>query len=174
MFLPERFCAIHRPTKRPAYSKRKRKDVQILHPAVACLLKDWLAKKPDLAPDEILFPVSAKITGVERRTSKMMKLDLEAAREKWIEEADTEQEKKKREKSDFLKYRDSGGLYADFHANRHTFISNLTLAGVSPKLAQTLARHSDINLTMQVYTHIGKDEHTAAISALPAPPEIRP
>ena len=71
--------------------------------------------------------------------------------------------------SDFLKYCDSSGLFADFHANRHTFISNLTLAGVSPKLAQTLARHSDINLTMQVYTHIGKEERTATISALPAP-----
>ena len=133
-------------------------------------MKDWLATKPNLGDDEILFPVSAKITGVERKTAKMMKLDLEAARAKWINEAKTSQEKKKREKSDFLKHRDSRGLFADFHANRHTFISNLTLAGVSPKVAQTLARHSDINLTMQVYTHIGNDEQTAAISALPAPP----
>ena len=50
-------------------------------------------------------------------------------------------------------YKDHQGRYADLHANRHTFITNLARAGVSPKTAQTLARHSDIRLTMNVYTH---------------------
>jgi hypothetical protein len=34
-------------------------------------------------------------------------------------------------------------LYADFHSFRHVFITSLGKAGVSPKMAQTLARHSD-------------------------------
>jgi len=35
------------------------------------------------------------------------------------------------------------------------FIINLSKAGVSPKTDQTLARHSDINLTMNTYTMLG-------------------
>src|SRR5262249_50709344 len=46
-----------------------------------------------------------------------------------------------------------GLLYADFHALRHSFITLLERSGVSPKTAQELARHSDIRLTMQRYTH---------------------
>ena len=59
-------------------------------------------------------------------------------------------------------YQDEDGLFADFHANRHTFISNLGKAGVSPKVAQTLARHSDINLTMNVYTHVTPQDQREA------------
>ena len=108
-----------------------------------------------------------------RRTSKMMKLDLEQARKTWIEEAGkNKKERKRREESDFLQYQDENGMYADFHANRHTFISNLAKSGVSPKVAQTMARHSDINLTMNVYSHVEMDEQAAAISELPPPPKM--
>ena len=73
----------------------------------------------------------------------------------------------------FLEYQNDAGLFADFHSNRHTFISNLSKAGVSPKMAQELARHSDIRLTMQVYTHLELHDQAAAIESLPAPPEMR-
>ena len=73
--------------------------------------------------------------------------------------------------SDFLKYRDSQGRYADFHANRHTFITNLSRAGVSPKTAQMLARHSDIRLTLDIYTHTDLAEKVDAVHRLPAPPK---
>ncbi len=43
-------------------------------------------------------------------------------------------------------------------------------AGLSPKMAQTLARHSDIRLTLGVYTHVELHDQTAAIESLPAPP----
>jgi site-specific recombinase XerD len=46
----------------------------------------------------------------------------------------------------------------DFHALRHTFISNLARAGVHPRNAQALARHSTIDLTMNVYTHVAMDD----------------
>lgn len=72
--------------------------------------------------------------------------------------------------TEFLLYRNSAGRYADFHATRHTFISNLSRCGVRPMLAQSLARHSDINLTMQVYSHVELEDQNAAIAALPGPP----
>jgi len=83
-------------------------------------------------------------------------------------------ERKRREDSDFLAYQDENGLFADFHSNRHTFITNLSRAGVTPRTAQTLARHSDIRLTMGTYTHIGLHDQSTAIELLPPPPPLAP
>ena len=152
------------------YSKRKREDTQILHPEIACRLKNWLETKPNLGTDDLLFPVSRYVPGgKERKTHKMMQRDLETARNKWIDEAKTAGETNAREKSDFLKYRDDNGLFADFHANRHLFITSLERAKLSPKMAQTLARHSDVRLTLGIYTHIDLHDQRAAIESLPAP-----
>jgi len=104
----------------------------------------------------------------------MMRGDLKAARKKWIAAAKTPEEKAKREQSDFLKYQNDLGLFADFHSNRHTFITNLEHAGVTPRRAQSLARHCDIRLTMGVYTHIGLHDQKTAIELLPPPPELQP
>jgi integrase len=132
-----------------SYSKRRRNDVVPLHPAVVQRLIAWLdGKSQDLATDAPVFALKTK-TGGLRRTSKMMKLDLERAG---------------------IPYCDEDGLYADFHANRHTFISNLAKAGVSPKIAQSIARHSDVNLTLNVYSHVGISEQAAAIRSLAGPP----
>jgi hypothetical protein len=60
--------------------------------------------------------------------------------------------RKKAEQSSFICFVDSQGRNADLHALRENFITNLSKSGVSPKMAQSLARHSDINLTMNVYT----------------------
>ena len=155
-----------------AYSKRRRQDVVPLHPEVATRLQSWLAEKKDLPATQPVFDLKASGGGL-RRTSLMMKLDLERARDAWIEEAEkNKKERKRREESDYLQYQDESGLYADFHANRHTFISNLAKSGVSPKVAQTMARHSDINLTMNVYSHVNMEEQAAAIRELPAPPKL--
>lgn len=55
----------------------------------------------------------------------MMKADLDAARAAWIEEAKNDQkEKRKRSRSDFLKYSTDNG-YVDFHANQVLFIPSL-------------------------------------------------
>src|SRR5262249_5107210 len=114
-----------------AYSKRRRHDVVPLHAAVAERLRAWLAVQGPLGVDAPLFPLHCRGGGL-RRTSKMMRLDLERARVAWIAEAETPAERAKRGRSDFLTYRDEAGLYADFHSNRHTFISNLGKAGVAP------------------------------------------
>jgi integrase len=47
------------------------------------------------------------------------------------------------------------GLYADFHALRHSFITEVVKSGASVKECQTLARHSTPVLTLGKYTHIG-------------------
>jgi integrase/recombinase XerD len=156
------------------YSKRRREDTQVLHVALAKQLKAWLASKPHLMPDDVLFPVSGRVPGGnERKTHKMIQRDLAAARKRWIKEAATPSERAKREESDFLCYRNHAGLYADFHSCRHLFITNLERAGVRPKVAQTLARHSDIRLTLGIYTHVELHDQAAAIGALPAPPAVR-
>ncbi len=150
-----------------AYSKHRREDVLILHADVVAALKEWLAlQSPE--PDDILFHVSERTCGVDRRTSEMLMFDLKSARKLWINEAKTKKERKQREKSDFLMYKDSQDRYADFHSLRHTFVTNLANAeGVSPKTVQTLARHSDIRLTMNIYTHVDRDQQAAALEALP-------
>jgi integrase/recombinase XerD len=55
---------------------------------------------------------------------------------------------------------------ADFHALRHTFITNLVKAGVQPKDAKELARHSTSTLTMDRYAHVGVRDTAAALSKL--------
>ena len=158
-------------TMAAGFSKHRRQDTQILHPEVVTRLKAWLVTKPRLGHGR---PACSRYRsgpgGIERKTEKMMRLDLETARKAWIEEAETPEEQKARTESDFLKYQDSNGLFADFHANRHLFITNLERAGLSPKMAQTLARHSDVRLTLDIYTHVGLHDQTAAIASLPPPP----
>jgi integrase len=143
----------------------------VLHPEVVRLLKDWLGKKK-LKPTALLFPISGRVPGgIERKTNKMIRLDLDAAREKWLESVSPD-ELKQREQSDFLRYKNAAGRYVDFHSLRHFFITSLERAGISPKMAQTLARHSDIRLTLGIYTHVELHDQTAAIGALAGPTSI--
>jgi integrase len=152
------------------YSKRRREDSQVLHPDVVQMLKEWLATKQRLRPGDPLFPISGRVPGgIDRKTYKMIARDLATARKQWIKEAKTPHDREEREQSDFLAHRNHAGLYADFHSLRHYFITSLELSGASPKMAQTLARHSDIRLTLGVYTHVGLHDQTAAIEALPGP-----
>jgi hypothetical protein len=47
-------------------------------------------------------------------------------------------------------------------------VTNLAETGVSPKVAQQLARHSDIRLTLDWYTHTHAPALQAAVNRLPA------
>ena len=52
-----------------------------------------------------LFPVSGRVPGgKERKTHKMIERDLSAARDRWLAEAETDAENRKRIRSDFLCY----------------------------------------------------------------------
>jgi integrase len=66
-------------------------------------------------PNEPVFQLPKRGHG-----AKMVRRDLEGARAAWIEKAATPEERQRREASDFLKYQDSDGRFADFHGLRHT------------------------------------------------------
>lgn len=58
---------------------------------------------------------------------------------------------------------DGDGHRADFHALRHTFGTWLALGGVMPQLCQRLMRHSSMDLTMRLYTHLGLADLSQAV-----------
>jgi len=62
---------------------------------------------------------------------------------------------------------DQRGRTLDRHALRTTFVTWLSVAGVAPRLAQKLARHSDLRLTMTVYTDAALLAGKEAVEALP-------
>ena len=109
----------------------------------------WLETRQQAAPNAPLFPLRTS-GGCWRKTSKMMRMDLERAG---------------------LPYVDENGLFADFHGHRHTFITNLGKAEVPLAMAQKLARHSDPKLTANTYTHLGVFDKAGAIGRLPSLPD---
>ena len=142
-----------------AYAKNRRQDTLPLRPATASLLKGHLRGK---MPQAQAFVVPGKT-----HVAAMFRADLADARRAWLESHQTAQERLEAEQSPFLSPVDHEGRYADFHALRHTFISNLAAGGVHPKTAQRLARHSTITLTMDRYTHLHSVNLTAALDVLP-------
>ncbi len=66
-----------------------------------------------------------------------------------------------------IPYVDESGRYADFHALRHTTGTLLAASGVHPKTAQSIMRHSTIELTMGRYTHALKGQESRAVERLP-------
>jgi len=66
-----------------------------------------------------------------------------------------------------IPYVDSAARYADFHCLRRTTGSLLAASGVHPKVAQSIMRHSDINLTMSCYTHTLRGQESEAVKSLP-------
>ena len=117
-------------TVKAAYSKHRREDVQPIPVLFAQALKDYLANRP---ADQLAFSTMPRLDSL----AKMLRKDLEAAG---------------------ILYRDESGHVADFHALRHTYITNL---------AQDLARHSDIKLTMNCYTHTLIEDRAKAVNQLP-------
>ena len=66
-----------------------------------------------------------------------------------------------------IPYETDAGVF-DFHALRHQFLSDLAQSGVHPKVAQELARHSTISLTMDRYSHVLDGQKTDALESLPS------
>jgi integrase len=75
---------------------------------------------------------------------------------------------KKDRKATGIEEKDARGRYADIHSLRHTFAILLARSNVHPKVAQTLLRHSDIRMTMAIYTHVDHEEQAKALTSLPA------
>ncbi|MGE4287024.1 MAG: tyrosine-type recombinase/integrase [Phycisphaerae bacterium] len=57
--------------------------------------------------------------------------------------------------------------FADFHALRHTFATNLAKSGVNIQTAQKLMRHADINLTLKIYTHLETEDLRSGLNNVP-------
>lgn len=63
--------------------------------------------------------------------------------------------------------RDADGRTIDVHALRHTTATRLARAGVAPRTAQSIMRHSDIRLTLGTYTDPRLLDVAGALDALP-------
>ena len=66
------------------------------------------------------------------------------------------------------------GKVFDFHALRSMYVTDLVKSGNHPKVVQTLARHSTMELTMQHYTKLGLLDIGGALDGLPALPAFEP
>jgi integrase len=142
---------------RSSISKNRREARQPLPTSLANELRSFVDGRE---PEDKLFTPWPRTN-----EARMFRGDLRAARESWLDEVKGS-EFKRRLGSGFLAYRDREGRYADLHSLRHTFITNLSRRGVPPAIAQRLARHHSIELTIGVYTHVGDAEAAAAVEAL--------
>lgn len=128
---------------RPEQTKNKKGAVLPLHPALVERLRPFVARARS---GELLWPGRwAK----NHHAGKMLALDLEAAK---------------------VEHETKEGVI-DFHSFRYTFISRLVKAGVLPKVAQYLARHSTVKLTLDRYSRIGLVDIRSALNALPPFPD---
>jgi integrase len=80
------------------------------------------------------------------RWAEMLEADLTTAREAYT--------KAKGKDPWFLLPTNQAGHILDFHALRHTTGAWLSISGVSPKVIQTVMRHSSITLTLDTYGHL--------------------
>ena len=128
-------------TVKAAYSKGRRLNVLPWPSEILAELKAWLTGKSEGLP---LWPGK---WAANRYGGKMLRKDIEAAG---------------------LEYKNADGLFADFHALRHTYITNLGRHGVPLTTAQKLARHSTPVLTAARYTHIDLGEQSKEVEKLPA------
>ncbi len=90
-------------------------------------------------------PVDLVFAGLRDKGARMLRSDLKEAH---------------------IEFENASGK-VDFHSLRHTYGSMLAKAGVHPKMAQELMRHSDINLTMNIYTHTVLEDKLNAVESLP-------
>src|SRR5262245_37803711 len=137
---------------------------------LAADLRDWLADKlrrlqaeavQSGAPIPARLPPDTPLFDVPDRLVKIPDRDLVAAgiarrvkvNGKWV-----------------IDKRDDRGRTLDVHALRHTFGTLLSKGGIAPRTAQAAMRHSDIKLTMNVYTDPALLDVCGALDVLPALP----
>jgi len=71
-----------------------------------------------------------------------------------------------------IPFEDTEHRRADFHSLRHTYGSLLASAGIAPRIAMSLMRHTDMRLTMNVYTDPRIFDLAGAVEKLPALPSL--
>jgi hypothetical protein len=123
-----------------AYSKHRREEVQPVPAELVETLRAWLDGK---GREE---PVFGNLT---KHTNLLIQPDLEVAG---------------------IPYVDGNGLFAEFHAIRHSYVTALAICDAPVKIVQSLARHSTPSLTLAVYSHVGLNDQPRAMCALPSLP----
>lgn len=141
-----------------SYSKHRREDVLPLRRDLAGVLRTYLE---GCESDKRIWPGNWFARG-----AVIVRFDLAAARAKWIAEAEDEEDKKRRQRSRFLAYKNQADEDFDFHAIRHSFIDNVTTHEPSVAVAMQLARHSDPKLTMKRYSHAKLKTQAATMERL--------
>jgi integrase len=129
--------------------KGRKARVLPLNPDLTPILREYLAGKPPAAK-ALIMP---KMTG---DTVRAFRRDLHAAGLEYCVQSVTEDGKAVR-REDVL----------DFHALRHSFISWLVKANVSPAIVQRLAGHASVTTTLKHYTHLNQADEVAALGKLP-------
>jgi len=126
-----------------AENAKNRKTANLpLRPEVAAELVEYFAARPAM-------PAARAFPGGWGKAWEMLKADLKSAE---------------------IPYHTREGD-ADFHSLRHTFGTMLARSGVLPQHAQKLMRHSSVDLTMNLYTHLRLEDSGQAVARLP---EIKP
>ncbi len=107
-----------------------------LHPDLVPLVRDWIGQFHN---GDLLFYLLE-----QRKTAKMIQADLEVAG---------------------IPYQDANGLYADFHALRHSFIAGAWESGETAEVVMALARHRSLAMTMR-YTHVDRSAQVRAVKGM--------
>ncbi len=136
-------------------SKHRREDTLPLVPAVARALQQHLrGRLPTARAFELPAGKSRKGSPISLwRAAEMLAEDLAVAH--------------KEMKAAKVEVPVDPEAAVDFHCLRHSTASYLARAGVAPRIAQAIMRHSDIRLTMNVYSHLGANDERDALRLLP-------
>jgi integrase len=140
------------------YTKNRKQAEQPLPLDVADALRSYLDGKP---VDSLVWPGTWTA-----KAAAMLRKDLTEARGNWLQSCKDARQRDEMAQSDFLVYRDGAGLVADFHSFRHCYISRIVASGASAKVAQVLARHCDVRLTLGRYAHAALHDVAAAVDSL--------
>jgi len=127
-------------TVKAGYTKNRKEATIPLKQDVAALFRQWQTDNGFKPTDKVFAGFNPK------KGAAMLRQDLMAAD---------------------INYQDEAGRVADFHALRHSFITNVVKSGATVKESQTLARHSKPELTLGIYAHIGISDERRALDKMP-------
>jgi Phage integrase family len=121
------------------FVKNRKEQPRPLHPELVAELQK-LKAAGKLKPEDLVFPERVP-------PMKVIRADFKAAG---------------------IHLTDERGHRVDFHALRTTYITRLQRAGVPPREAMELARHSDMRLTMKTYTDVAQLPLAETVRKLPS------
>jgi integrase len=145
-------------TTQAQFVKRRTKHEQVLRPELAAdLQKRFTSKMPS-------YP-AFKLPDMHR-LAEMIRDDAAVARQAWIKEAKTDQDRIERAKSDFLANVNHAGERLVFYSCRHGHGTALADAGVPEKdIAKSM--HHASRTTTERYMHSDRSRVSKAIDQLP-------